>query len=295
MRTTASNAAKGQGSDGLPDGSSDRNAVAAGSGNVYTGAASSGDTALGFRDVGLTFENGTHALEGIDIDIRPGEFVSLVGPSGCGKSTLLRLAAGFEKPTTGTVSVATGKVGYVFQEATLLPWRSVLRNIELPAELAGTDKATRRAAAREALELVGLTGFENHKPAQLSGGMRMRTSIARALTGAPELFLFDEPFGALDEITRQRLNEEVSGLYRRSGFTGVFVTHSVAEAVFMSTRVVVLTGRPGRVAADIAVPLDFPRKPESRYTPEFGAVAAEVSAALHDAERGTVQTRGRAA
>ncbi|MFE4460491.1 ABC transporter ATP-binding protein, partial [Nocardia tengchongensis] len=141
----------------------------------------------------------------------------------------------------------------------------------------------------------GLTGFENHKPAQLSGGMRMRTSIARALTGEPELFLFDEPFGALDEITRQRLNEEVSGLYRRSGFTGVFVTHSVAEAVFMSTRVVVLTGRPGRVAADISVPLDFPRSPELRYSAEFGAVAAEVSAALHDAERGTAQSLGRAA
>ncbi|MFE3104185.1 ABC transporter ATP-binding protein [Nocardia tengchongensis] len=250
---------------------------------------------MAFHHVGLTFENGTHALDGIDIAIRPGEFVSLVGPSGCGKSTLLRLAAGFEKPTAGTISVATGKLGYVFQEATLLPWRSVLRNVELPAELAGVDKATRRAAAKAALELVGLTGFENHKPAQLSGGMRMRTSIARALTGEPELFLFDEPFGALDEITRQRLNEEVSGLYRRSGFTGVFVTHSVAEAVFMSTRVVVLTGRPGRVAADITVPLDFPRSPELRYSAEFAAVAAEVSEALHDAERGTVQPLGRAA
>ncbi|MVU77768.1 ATP-binding cassette domain-containing protein [Nocardia sp. ET3-3] len=281
MRTTPLSTAKGQGPDG--------NTTAAERGNVYT------DPALGFHQVGLTFQNGTHALDGIDIAIGPGEFVSLVGPSGCGKSTLLRLAAGFEKATTGTISVATTKLGYVFQEATLLPWRSVLRNVELPAELAGTDKATRRAAARAALELVGLSGFENHKPAQLSGGMRMRASIARALTGAPELFLFDEPFGALDEITRQRLNEEVSGLYRREGFTGVFVTHSVAEAVFMSTRVIVLTGRPGRVAADIAVPLEFPRRPESRYTPEFGAIAAEVSAALHEAERGLTQHRGRAA
>ncbi|MGW4244512.1 ABC transporter ATP-binding protein [Nocardia sp. NPDC004722] len=281
MRTTPSTPSKGQGPDG--------NTEPAAGGNVYTGPA------LDFHQVGLTFENGTHALDGIDIAIRPGEFVSLVGPSGCGKSTLLRLAAGFEKPSSGTVSVATTKVGYVFQEATLLPWRSVLRNVELPAELAGADKRARRAAAREALGLVGLTGFENHKPAQLSGGMRMRTSIARALTGAPELFLFDEPFGALDEITRQRLNEEVGDLYRRTGFTGVFVTHSVAEAVFMSTRVVVLTGRPGRVAADIAVPLEFPRTPESRYTPEFGAVAAEVSAALHDAERGLPAVRGRAA
>ncbi|WP_405493324.1 ABC transporter ATP-binding protein [Nocardia sp. NBC_00511] len=271
MRTTASTSSEGQGPE--------RDTDAAEGGNVYTASA------LAFQNVGLTFENGTHALECIDIVIRPGEFVSLVGPSGCGKSTLLRLAADFEKPTTGSVSVSTAKVGYVFQEATLLPWRSVLRNVELPAELAGTGKAERRATARAALELVGLAGFENHKPAQLSGGMRMRASIARALTGAPELFLFDEPFGALDEITRQRLNEEVGGLYRREGFTGVFVTHSVAEAVFMSTRVVVLTGRPGRVAADIAVPLEFPRTPESRYSTEFGAIAAEVSAALHDAER----------
>lgn len=280
MSTSASEHRTGSGRAGYAD---------AADGNVYTGPA------LAFQQLSLTFENGTHALESIDIAIGAGEFVSLVGPSGCGKSTLLRLAAGFEQPTSGTVDVATGKLGYVFQEATLLPWRTLLRNVELPAELAGTDKATRRAAAREALELVGLAGFENHKPAQLSGGMRMRASIARALTGAPELFLFDEPFGALDEITRQRLNEEVSGLYRRSGFTGVFVTHSVAEAVFMSTRVVVLTGRPGRVAADITVPLDFPRTPDMRYTPEFGDIAAEVSAALHDAERGTVHTEGRAA
>lgn len=252
---------------------------AAADGNVYTGPA------LAFHDVSLVFENGTHALEGIDIAIAPGEFVSLVGPSGCGKSTLLRLAARFEAPTTGTVSAATSKLGYVFQEATLLPWRSVLRNVELPAELAGVSKSARRTAAREAIERVGLTGFENHKPAQLSGGMRMRASIARALTAEPELFLFDEPFGALDEITRQRLNEEVSSLYRRAAFTGVFVTHSVAEAVFMSTRVIVLTGRPGRVAADITVPLDFPRTPELRFTPEFSEIAARVSAALHDAER----------
>ncbi|MFC9894756.1 ABC transporter ATP-binding protein [Nocardia sp. NPDC127579] len=240
---------------------------------------------LAFEQVGLVFDNGTHALAGIDITVGAGEFVSLVGPSGCGKSTLLRLAAGFEQPTQGAVRLGGGTLGYVFQDPTLLAWRSVLRNVELPAELAGVDKRTRRAAARAAIELVGLGGFENHKPAQLSGGMRMRASIARALTGAPELFLFDEPFGALDEITRQRLNEEVSALHRRSGFTGVFVTHSIAEAVFLSTRVVVLTGRPGRVAADIAVPLDFPRTPQLRYSPEFGRIAATVSAALHEAEQ----------
>ncbi|MBF6170245.1 ABC transporter ATP-binding protein [Nocardia blacklockiae] len=241
--------------------------------------------ALTFDHVGLTFGNGTEALHDVDIAVRPGEFVSLVGPSGCGKSTLLRLAAGFERPTSGAVGVATRRLGYVFQEATLLAWRSVLANVELPAELAGVERRARRAAALDALDRVGLAGFEKHKPAQLSGGMRMRASIARALTLRPELFLFDEPFGALDEITRQRLNEELSRLFRRDGFAGVFVTHSVAEAVFLSTRVVVLTGRPGRVAAEIPVPLAFPRDPAVRFTAEFGELAGAVSAALHGAER----------
>lgn len=243
------------------------------------------EPALAFDGVSLVFGDGTRALSDIDLRVRPGEFVSLVGPSGCGKSTLLRLAAGFEKPTTGAVAVGTSRLGYVFQESTLLAWRSVAANVELPAELAGVDRATRRADARDAIEWVGLAGFEKHKPAQLSGGMRMRASIARALTLRPELFLFDEPFGALDEITRQRLNEEVGALFRRDAFAGVFVTHSVSEAVFMSTRVVVLTGRPGRVAAEIAVPFDFPRLPQLRYTPEFAAISAEVSAALRGAEQ----------
>ncbi|MFC9871927.1 ABC transporter ATP-binding protein [Nocardia salmonicida] len=240
--------------------------------------------ALSFDHVTLTFGNGTTAVTDVDIAVRSGEFVSLVGPSGCGKSTLLRLAAGFEKPTAGTVGIGIRRLGYVFQESTLLPWRSVRQNVELPGELEGVDKTTRRAAAADAIERVGLAGFEKHKPAQLSGGMRMRASIARALTSRPELFLFDEPFGALDEITRQRLNEEVSTLFRRDGFAGVFVTHSVGEAVFLSTRVVVLTGQPGRVTAEIAVPFDFPRTPELRYTPEFARLCAEVSAALRGQE-----------
>ncbi|MEV0247780.1 ABC transporter ATP-binding protein [Nocardia sp. NPDC050712] len=243
------------------------------------------DPALAFEGVSLVFGNGTAALADIDIAVRPGEFVALVGPSGCGKSTLLRLAAGFEEPTSGRVRADASRLGYVFQDSTLLAWRSVLRNVELPAELAGIDKATRRAAALDALARVGLTGFEDHKPAQLSGGMRMRASIARALTLSPRLFLFDEPFGALDEITRQHLNEEVGALFRRDRFAGVFVTHSVGEAVFLSTRVVVLTGRPGRVAADIEVPFDFPRTAELRYTPEFAALSAEVSHALRDGAR----------
>lgn len=243
------------------------------------------DPALAFHGVSLTFANGTRALDEVDLQIRPGEFVSLVGPSGCGKSTMLRLAAGFEKATTGTVEVATDHLGYVFQEATLLPWRTVARNVELPAELAGVPKAARRTAAQDAIERVGLAGFEHHRPAQLSGGMRMRASIARALTMKPEVFLFDEPFGALDEITRQRLNSEVGNLFVRDGFAGVFVTHSVPESVYMSTRVVVLNGQPGRVAADIPVPFAYPRDPELRYTAEFAAVAAEVSAALRGAKQ----------
>ncbi|MEU6249327.1 ABC transporter ATP-binding protein [Glycomyces sp. NPDC047010] len=243
------------------------------------------DPALAFRGTSLTFANGTRALHGIDLEIRPGELVSLVGPSGCGKSTMLRLAAGFETATSGAVEVGAGRLGYVFQEATLLPWRTVARNVELPAELAGVPKAERRAAARDAIERVGLADFAKHRPSQLSGGMRMRASIARALTMKPELFLFDEPFGALDEITRQRLNEEVGGLFAREGFAGVFVTHSVPESVFMSTRVVVLRGQPGEVAADIPVPFDFPRDPELRYTAAFADVAAEVSAALRGAKR----------
>ncbi|WP_181722695.1 ABC transporter ATP-binding protein [Nocardia gipuzkoensis] len=269
MSTTASPAPAQQGPD--------RYTIAA------PGGAAESVPALGFTGVSLTFENGTRALQDIDFTVHTGEFVSLVGPSGCGKSTLLRLAAGFEGATDGTVRIASGRLGYVFQEATLLPWRSVLRNVELPAELTGVDKSTRRAAARDAIERVGLAGFEKHKPAQLSGGMRMRASIARALTARPELFLFDEPFGALDEITRQRLNEEVGGLFRRDGFAGVFVTHSVAEAVFMSTRVIVMTGQPGRIRADIPVPLEFPRAPELRYTAEFTEIAGEISAAMRGA------------
>ena len=205
-----------------------------------------------------TFPDGTYALARRRSTSRRGEFVSLVGPSGCGKSTLLRLAAGFEEASAGAVVVATEHLGYVFQEATLLPWRTVLRNVELPAELAGVDRAERRATALDAIERVGLGGFEKHKPAQLSGGMRMRASIARALTLRPEVFLFDEPFGALDEITRQRLNEEVGGLFRRDAFAGVFVTHSVPEAVFMSTRVLVMSARPGPHPAILRGPVRLP-------------------------------------
>jgi NitT/TauT family transport system ATP-binding protein len=231
----------------------------------------------------MTFPDGTPALADISLEVREGELISLVGPSGCGKSTLLKLLAGFERPSGGTVASTGGALGYVFQDATLLPWRTVLGNVRLPAELAGTPKAEAEATAIAALRRVGLAGFEGHRPAQLSGGMRMRTSIARALTLRPRLFLFDEPFGALDEITRERLNEELSSLFVLDPFAGVFVTHSVPEAVYLSTRVVVLSERPGRIVADVPVPFAYPRVPELRYTPEFAALAGEVSSALRQA------------
>ncbi len=236
-----------------------------------------------FTDVSMVFADGTNALDGVSLDVCRGELVALVGPSGCGKSTMLRLLAGFEQPTTGTVATNGDALGYVFQDPTLLPWRSVLDNVRLPALLAKRPRAEAAEAARAAIRRVGLAGFEDHMPAQLSGGMRMRASIARALTLQPKLFLFDEPFGALDEITRERLNEELSSLFVLDPFAGLFVTHSVPEAVYLATRVVVLSARPGRITADITVPFAYPRVPELRYTPEFAAIAGEVSSALRGA------------
>jgi NitT/TauT family transport system ATP-binding protein len=242
--------------------------------------------AVAFADVSMRFPDGTQALAGVSLRVGVGELVSLVGPSGCGKSTLLRLVAGFETPSGGAVTSASGEaVGYVFQDATLLPWRSVRHNVELPAQLRGVAPDERRRRADEAIRRVGLSGFEEHRPAQLSGGMRMRASIARALTLKPKLFLFDEPFGALDEITREHLHDELLGLFVAEPFAGLFVTHSVPEAVFLSSRVIVMSGRPGRIVADIAVPFAYPRPPELRYRPEFAALAGRVSATLREVAR----------
>jgi NitT/TauT family transport system ATP-binding protein len=237
---------------------------------------------LRFQGVTKRFDDGTEALRAITFSVSPGELVALVGPSGCGKSTLLRLASGLTAPTNGHIEVGTGPVGYVFQDATLLPWRTVLGNVELLGQLHGVPKDERRRVALAAIQTVGLSGSEQKYPRALSGGMKMRVSLARALTMAPNVFLFDEPFGALDEITRQRLNEELLQLFQDRLFAALFVTHSVAEAVFLATRVLVMSGRPGAVMADISVPFGYPRKPELRYAAEFARLAGEVGAALQE-------------
>src|SRR5438105_2711205 len=203
--------------------------------------------------------------------------VAIVGPSGCGKSTLLRLASRLTPPSAGSIKLSDGNLGYVFQDATLLPWRTVQRNVELLAELSGVGRAERSRLASQAIALTGLSGFEHHIPRALSGGMRMRVSLARALTLRPRTFLFDEPFGALDEITRERLNGELLGLFERERFAGLFVTHSVTEATFLASRVLVMSPRPGRIVAEVAVPFAYPRPPELRFEPEFAAVAGQIS------------------
>ena len=240
---------------------------------------------LAFTGVGRTFPDGTQALDDVDLTVDSGEFVSVVGPSGCGKSTLLRLASGLDSPTSGQVDVASKRVGFVFQDPTLLPWRTVRRNVELLAELEHLPKAQRRARVTEAIGLVGLTGFEKHRPRSLSGGMRMRTSLARSLVLQPDVFLFDEPFGALDEMTRERLNDELLALFADRGFAALFITHSVAEAVYLSTRVVVMSTRPGHILGNVSVPFGYPRQPDMRYSEEFAKVAGEVSDLLRDVPR----------
>lgn len=225
----------------------------------------------------------TVALAPTDLSIADGEFVVIVGPSGCGKSTLLRLSSGLETITDGYLQSGAARIGYVFQDATLLPWRSVADNVALLGELDGAPKAERRERVRAALETVGLTGFDKHLPHMLSGGMRMRVSLARSLTLDPDLFLFDEPFAALDELTRERLGTDLTELFAVKRFAGLFITHSVAEAAFLSTRVLVMSGRPGTIVDEIEVPFDYPRAPDLRFEPEFGAIAGRISRALREA------------
>jgi NitT/TauT family transport system ATP-binding protein len=239
-----------------------------------------GTESLSFEHVGMVFPDGTEAVSDVSLTIRKGEFVTVVGPSGCGKSTLLKIASGLLEPTSGRVVVDRDRLGYVFQDATLLPWRTVTGNVELLAELHGIAAAERKQLAEEAIQLVGLGGFEGHYPKSLSGGMRMRASLARTLTLKPPVFLFDEPFGAVDEITREHLNEETQQLFQREGFAGLFITHSISEAVFMSTRVLVMSARPGRIVSEFEVPFPYPRSPDLRFDPEFAELSGEVSHAL---------------
>jgi NitT/TauT family transport system ATP-binding protein len=241
------------------------------------------DHALRFDHVSMVFPDGTHAVDDVSLGVRPGEFVTIVGPSGCGKSTLLRIASGLETNTGGTMFVLRKSLGYVFQDATLLPWRTVGKNVELLAELQGVDKATREKLVRSTIDLVGLQGFEAKYPKQLSGGMRMRASLARSLVLEPKVFLFDEPFGALDEITRERLNGELLRLFQLEGFAALFITHSITEAVFLSTRVAVMSARPGRILGEFDVPFPYPRTHDLRYDPEFAKLSGEISHALRGA------------
>jgi NitT/TauT family transport system ATP-binding protein len=240
------------------------------------------------------------ALEEIDLDIRPGEFVSLIGPSGCGKSTLLRIVGDLIQPSAGEV-VVNGKsapqarldrdYGIVFQDAVLFDWRTVEKNIGLPLEIMGWERRKRGKRVREMVELVELKGFESHHPWQLSGGMQQRVSIARALSFGPPLLLMDEPFGALDEMTRERLNLELLRIWEQSGSTVIFVTHSISEAVFLSTRVVVMSARPGRIVGVVDIDLPQPRNIETREEPRFAELIREVRRLLRegggfDAEEG---------
>jgi NitT/TauT family transport system ATP-binding protein len=241
--------------------------------------------AVAINGVSKQFKAGITALQGIDLEVEPGEFVSLIGPSGCGKSTLLRIIGDLTKPSTGTVQV-NGKpaerarrdheYGIVFQDAVLYDWRTVAKNISLPLELLGWSRSKRNARIKDMLDLVELTGFESHHPWQLSGGMQQRVSIARALSFSPSLLLMDEPFGALDEMTRERLNAELLRIWQETGATVVFVTHSIPEAVFLSTRVVVMSARPGRVAGIVDVDLPQPRTNDIREEPQFFGLVTEV-------------------
>ncbi|MFC7052093.1 ABC transporter ATP-binding protein [Hansschlegelia quercus] len=245
--------------------------------------------AIAIRSLSVSFttpEGPIHALQDVDLDVTPGDFVSLIGPSGCGKTTLMRLVADLERPTAGTISIGglapeqareRRAYGYVFQQPALYPWRTIERNVTLPLEVMGAPKAERRERARKSLEQVGLSGFERRFPWQLSGGMQQRASIARALAFDAGLLLMDEPFGALDEIVRDRLNVELHELWERTGKTALFVTHSIQEAVFLSTKIVVMSPRPGKIVEVIdASSLPRKRALELRETPEFLEVARRV-------------------
>ena len=255
---------------------------------------------LSLRHVGKVFGGTVTALDDMSLDIYDGDFVSLLGPSGCGKSTALRLVAGLMRPTSGRIvwsqseqqSTGGQDLGVVFQEPTLMPWATVEDNVWLPMRLAHIKKSDVREAIAEILDVVGLSGFEKAYPRELSGGMKMRVSIARAMVTRPKLILMDEPFAALDEITRFKLNNDLLAMQARIGCTVVFVTHSVFESVFLSNRVVVMAARPGRVVQELAIDEPYPRQEAFRTSPQYTAHCRTASAALHGA---IMDTNGEAA
>jgi NitT/TauT family transport system ATP-binding protein len=261
------------------------------------GPTTSGRSIVSARGVTKRFGSGEGsvvALEDVHLDVAPGDFVSLIGPSGCGKSTLLRTVADLTSPTEGEVLVGGRSAhdarmardyGMVFQKATLFNWRTVRRNVELPLEILGRSREERSRRATEMLELVELADFAKKRPHQLSGGMQQRVAIARALAFEPSLLLMDEPFGALDEITRERLNDELLRIWKRTGTTIIFVTHSIPEAVFLSNRIVVMSPRPGRILAEIPVDLPYPRSEDTREHPRYFELVTEVRETLRAAER----------
>ena len=240
-----------------------------------------------FTAVQKRYGGGAIILDGLNLAVQRGEFVSVIGPSGCGKSTLLKLVASLSPVTEGKLIVdgrlpadARREMAFIFQEATLLPWLTVARNIELPMRLRGWSGEKRGVVAENMLRLVGLDQVPDHYPRQLSGGMKMRVSIARALSLSPKILLLDEPFGALDEMTRNRLNEELLAIREQEKFTAFFVTHSVSEAVFLASRVLVMSANPGRFVHDVPVPFGYPRTVETRESPGFQKLVAEISRLL---------------
>ena len=250
--------------------------------------------AVTLRDIAKVYDNGVFALGPLSLTVRTGEFVSLLGPSGCGKSTALRIIAGLSDPTSGSVHVegrtasnrARHNIGFVFQEPTLMPWATVRGNVQLPLDLTRVSRGDARARVDQALAQAGLLEFTEVHPRELSGGMKMRVSLARALVTDPDILLMDEPFAALDEITRFKLNNDLLTLWRKLGKTIVFVTHSVFESVYLSQRVLIMTPRPGRIARDVLIDAGEPRGEEFRTSPEYAAYCREVSAELAKASKG---------
>ena len=249
-----------------------------------THAAEFASAQIEVNSVSKTYPNGTVALAPIDLAVGHGEFVALLGPSGCGKSTLLRIIAGLISPSAGEIKIhGDSSRAFVFQDATLLPWRKVDANTRLLLELEHVPKHERAERVSHALNMVGLAGFEKSYPRGLSGGMKMRASLARALALRPEMFLMDEPFSALDEITREQMQLELSRIWQDSGFTALFVTHNLYEAVFLSHRVVVMSARPGRIQKIFDVPFDFPRQESLRSDQRFTQLTQEISECLREA------------